>query len=95
MRLMVSLVDAVVGGVWPGPPAGGETVMVTHSVVYVVVVEEQESVAALAAAFTAWTLWTAATTPPLPLAAEVLAATPLARPSDPSGDQASQVPPVG
>jgi hypothetical protein len=48
--------------------------MVNHSVVYVVVVEVQESVAASAAAFTAPTLWTAATAPPFPLAVEVLLA---------------------
>lgn len=57
------MVVAVVGA-RPSPPAGGETVMVTHSVVYVVLVEVQESVAALAAAFTA----------PFPLAADVLLA---------------------
>jgi hypothetical protein len=50
--------------------------MVNHSVVYVVVVEVQESVAASAAAFTALTLWTAATAPPFPLAVEVLLAGP-------------------
>jgi hypothetical protein len=49
-------------------------VMVTHSVVYVVLVEVQESVAALAAAFTASTLWTAPNAPPFPLAAGVLLA---------------------
>jgi hypothetical protein len=48
--------------------------MVTHSVVYVVVVEEQESVAALAAAFMAPTLWTASAPAPFPLATEVLLA---------------------
>lgn len=48
--------------------------MVTHSVVYVVLVEEQESVAPLAAAFTVSTLWTAATASPFPSAAEVLLA---------------------
>jgi len=48
--------------------------MVTNSVVYVVLVEVQESVAALAAAFTAPTLWTAPTAAPFPLAAGVLLA---------------------
>jgi hypothetical protein len=89
MRLTASLVDidgaagvtlgavvvAVVGAwPWPWPPAGGETVMVTHSVVYVVLVEVQESVAALAAAFTAPTLWTAPTAALFPPATGVLLA---------------------
>jgi len=70
------VVVAIVGA-WPSPPAGGETVMVTHSVVYVVHVvlaAVQESVAASAAAFTAPTLWTAPTAAPFPLAADVLLA---------------------
>jgi hypothetical protein len=48
--------------------------MVSHSVVNVVLVEVQESVAPPAAAFTAPTLWRAATAAPFPLAAEVLLA---------------------
>ena len=57
MRLTESLVD--IEGAPLSPPAGGETVMVIHSVVVVVLVELQEL--ASAAACTALTLWTAPT----------------------------------
>ena len=82
-RLTESLVDtddesgATVGeeaadieGAPVSPPAGGETVMVTHSVVVVVLVEPQE-LAATASTSTFSTPWTA---PPYPPAAEALLA---------------------